>query len=284
MRIPIHPTQYPYHFWRRAVVHPLCLVLFFCAPALGLLRVDVVSQQVVYVGQAYPFSWWSLAPIPIGFYALVLAIAAVTWQKGRVFCGWVCPHNSLTEATRAFRGALGIEPMPHNVQRVLNRAPAITVPVKIAVVLVGLGLCWGLAVLLLHYVVDWPVILGDFKGQPAHPAALLGQGLLTFIGLFALCMGHLFCKTTCPYGMAQSAMAFVQGKHPPMTIAYQGDADQQACGTCTGCLQICPVTIDPRAVDKVGEFKGCWNCGECIDACHTVKAPVGKQGILAFTQ
>ncbi len=283
MRIPFNPAKYPYHFWRRALVHPACLALFFCAAAFNWLRVDVVAQQVIYAGQAYPFSWWSLSPIPIGFYALVLVIAAITWKKGRLFCGWACPHNILTESTRAFRGVLGIEPMPHGVQRLLNRMPLLVWPFKISVVLFGVLLCWGLSVLLLHYVVDWPLIIGDFNGLAAHPAALLGQGLLTLIGLFALCVGHIFCKTACPYGLAQSAMAFVQGKHPPMTIAYTGDDNKTACGTCTGCLQVCPVTIDPRAVDKGGEFKGCWNCGECIDACQTVKSHSDAEGLLRFT-
>jgi polyferredoxin len=65
------------------------------------------------------------------------------------------------------------------------------------------------------------------------------------------------------------------------------------CKTCTGCQTICPVDIDPRKPEalnlsglqmslRVGQFNGCFNCGECIDACKSIQQYKKRDGLLSF--
>ena len=72
--------------------------------------------------------------------------------------------------------------------------------------------------------------------------------------------------------MAQGVSAYQEGsKFKPMEIKYEGVSIEEDCGGCKACRQVCPVEIDPRVAPyKVGEFFGCFNCGECIDACKVV--------------
>lgn len=249
----------------------------------------MVNQQVIYFGHALDFGIAALAPIPIGFYGTVLAIAVVTAFFGRLFCGWLCPHNIMTESTRPFRAAVGIEPMPRWMALGVKRFPNIKPALPWLGVGFGVLLCFGMTFLLFHAVLPWDFLVkGYLKGQPEF-ALWTGQLLFTLIGVFLLFSGHHFCRSACPYGMAQSASAYQGGRRRPLEITYTGNRTEKtdSCGTCTACQQVCPVDIDPRSdnvgsILKVGEFWGCWNCGECIDACKTVMDYRDQPALLAF--
>jgi len=83
--------------------------------------------------------------------------------------------------------------------------------------------------------------------------------------------------------MGQSLSAYQEGKWRPMEIRYSGSLSDD-CKTCQACQVVCPVNIDPRDEDalNVGQFKGCFNCGECIDACKTVQTYQSRDGLLSF--
>ncbi len=69
-----------------------------------------------------------------------------------------------------------------------------------------------------------------------------------------------------------------------MEIRYVFGSDQSACKSCHACQTVCPVDIDPRNPENlvVGVGEGCFNCGECIDACSYVRVPQGEQKLLSF--
>lgn len=289
MRIPWNPNTTPYHSLRRWLVHPVAWALFFLSPTLNILRVDMTTQEVIYFGHAFEFGIGSLAPIPIGFYATVIAIAVITAFYGRLFCGWACPHNIMSENTRFFRGAAGIEPMPRRLSLFVKRFPKIKPALPWLSIGLGVLFSFGMTFLLFHYVVPWSVLIDGYLTGSVSPALWMGQLLFTLIGLFLLFSGHHFCRSACPYGMAQSASAYQGGKRRPLEINYTGNRANKAedCGTCNACQQICPVDIDPRSDEvgsilKVGEFWGCWNCGECIDACSTVMGYRQQPTLLEF--
>ena len=219
--------------------------------------------------------------IPIGFYAVVLVVAIATAIMGRIFCGWACPHNILTEWTRPIRGAFGIEEKQAWLKRLIRQYPKQESLIKIMAGLLSLTLTISLAICLFSYVVPFQWQIDSYLGGSPHPTLVMGHVLFTFIGLFSLFSGHLYCKTTCPYGLAQSISAYQTGKWRPMEIHFNG-SQQDDCKTCTGCQQVCPVDIDPRGELKVGNFEGCWNCGECIDACKQVHAKRETPGLLSF--
>jgi len=284
VKIAFNPRQYPFNVYRSWVVQPLFGILFFLGPVLNLFRVDMIHQHLVFLGHPYPFELQYLKWLPIVFYGSALSIAVITAFFGRLFCGWACPHNILTEATRVIRGILGIEAIPVFYKRWQQRFALLAHPgMKLVAALGSILLMYGMTFLLFTYVVPLDWLLGQYLAGSPHPALIMGQLLFTTIGLFLLMSGHLFCKTCCPYGLAQSISAYHSQKRRPMEIKFTGTIEEN-CKTCTGCQQVCPVAIDPRGPLKVGQFLGCWNCGECIDACKQVHAHKGTPPLLSFSR
>lgn len=286
MIIPYHPLRYPFRVWRHSLVQPLFWALFFLAPLTGLFATDVIAGDVIFLGQRYPFSFQSLMWLPIVFYAGVLAIGVISLRTGRLFCGWACPHSTMVENTRWWRSLWGREPMPANMARVLRQWPPWALPaLRVLSIPYAIGLTWLLSALLASYLVPLDWIYTQYASGNPHIALVWGQGLFVLIGLFLLVCGHDFCRTCCPYGMAQSISAYQAGKRAPMAPRLKTTASAADCGTCTACQQVCPVDIDPRN-DRlfVGQFEGCFNCGECIDACKHVShyARPGQGPLLAF--
>jgi polyferredoxin len=212
---------------------------------------------------------------------LIIAITSVV--LGRLFCGWTCPHNTMTEWTRPIRALAGREPMRPWMLRLFRNRPGLKLALTLLAPFVALGFTFGLTFLLASYIVSPTWILTAYANGTPHIALLFGQGLFTLIGLFLLYCGHDFCRTCCPYGMGQSVSAYQGGKWHPMEIKFTGNTETQ-CKTCTACYQACPVDIDPRSPMnlKVGQFDGCFNCGECIDACKTVQSYRKIPGLLSF--
>jgi polyferredoxin len=285
MKIPRSVLKYRYASLRPWLAQPMGLTLFMLSPVLGLFRFDVISQHLVFLGRVYPLEangpvMW----VPVTFFGGVLLIALVSLLYGRLFCGWVCPHNTLTEWTRPLRAWVGREAMPPGWTRQWRRLPsAMQTRIAWGSPVFGMMLTWGLAWLLAAYFVplDWQW-RAYASGHP-HLALVWGHGLLTLIGLFLLYCGHDFCRNACPYGMAQSISAYQSGKWRPMELQFSGADVASTCGGCTGCQQVCPVQLDPRLPNlAVGQFAGCFNCGLCIDACKSIQAHRQRPGWLSF--
>jgi ferredoxin-type protein NapH len=265
------------------MIQPIFWALFMLSPVLNWFRVDMIHQKIVFLGGLYPFENQYLQWIPYVFYGGVLAIAAISWVLGRLFCGWACPHNTMTEWTRPLRALVGREPLSPNLKRFFQKFPALRVPLALLSPWVSLAWTFAMSFLLVSFVVPPVWIVEQYASGSPHVALLYGQGLFVLIGLFLLYCGHDFCRTCCPYGMGQSISAYQGGKWHPMEIQFKGDIESN-CKTCTGCYQACPVDIDPRSPLnlKVGQFDGCFNCGECIDACKTVHEYKKQPGLLSF--
>lgn len=283
MKIPANVLKYRYHMLRPLVVQPFFWVLFFLSPMLNWFRVDMLDSNFVFLGEMYPFEFEYVKWIPIVFYTLVLVIAVVSVIFGRLFCGWTCPHNTMTELTRGIRALAGREPEPMWMKRLFQKRPGLKPGFRIAAPFVALGFTTVMSLLLCSFIVPPEWIVSTYLMGTPHIALVFGNLLFVFIGMFLLYCGHDFCRACCPYGMAQSISAYQKGKWNPMEIQFKGDQETQ-CKTCTACRQVCPVDIDPRdALNlRVGQFDGCFNCGECIDACKTVQTYKEAPGLLSF--
>ncbi len=284
MKIPYHPLKYRYHALRPWTLQPLVWAFFFLGPLLNWLRVDMINQKLIFLGNAYPFEFQYLMWLPIGFYLGVVLIGVISVIWGRLFCGWTCPHNTLTEWTRPLRAAVKREAMPLIFKRFLNRHKTINTLFTATSPLLGIAIAFILSLLLTAWVVPMEWILAQYQSGQPHVALVFGNVLFTLIGLFLLYTGHDFCRTCCPYGMAQSMSAYQEGKWKPMEIRFSGTRIEEDCKTCTGCQTACPVDLDPRKPENlvVGQFYGCFNCGECIDACKTVHSHKEQAGLLSF--
>lgn len=283
MKIPFNPAKFRYHALRPWLVQPFFWTLFFLSPVLNWFRVDMIHQKIVFFGGLYPFQSQYVQWIPTVFYGAVLVIAVLSVVFGRLFCGWTCPHNTMTEWTRPLRALAGREPQPAWMKRRLRNHPILQNVLTLIAPAYSLAWTFAMSTLLACYVVPPVWIIQNYTQGPPHIALMFGQGLFVLIGMFLLYCGHDFCRTCCPYGMGQSISAYQGGKWHPMEIQFKGDIEGQ-CKTCTGCYQACPVDLDPRSPLnlRVGQFDGCFNCGECIDACKTVQSHRGIPGLLSF--
>ena len=61
------------------------------------------------------------------------------------------------------------------------------------------------------------------------------------------------------------------------------DPEPDHCGSCQACLKACFVDLDPRGQQLILGFSdGCFNCGDCVDACRTVQLHRGGASLLSF--
>lgn len=285
--------KYRYHGLRSFVTQPFFWALFFLGPALNLFRVDMLHQQLVFMDRFLPFRFDTLMWLPIGFYGGVIVIGIVSFVWGRLFCGWTCPHNTLTEWTRWLRAMVDPgnvrENKPAWMKKLLRRYPDAKFALFALSPLLAIAVASTFSLLLCFYVVppDW--VLGQYTSGHPHIALVYGNGLFTLIGLFLLYAGHDFCRTCCPYGMGQSVSAYHENSRwRPMEIQFTGNKTDD-CKTCQACQMVCPVDLDPRmgtleGAFKLGQFDGCFNCGECIDACKFLHSFKQKPGLLSFDQ
>ncbi len=281
---PRNPVKYPFHTFRGLLIQPFFWALLLLSPVLHIFQLDVINQQMIAWGHAFPFNQNTLMWVPLGFFGCVLVIAFVSTIWGRLFCGWVCPHNTLTEWTRPIRTLIGIGQKPFRQQHIEKRLP------WMRGVNIGFSIIWALAItylistLFLFYFVPVDWFLSNIQAGTLPMVVWFGQGLMMLIGLFMLYAGHEFCRSACPYGLSQSLSAYLSAKWTPMEIRYKPGADQSPCRSCHACQSACPVDIDPRKPENllVGIGEGCFNCGECIDACTYVRTKQNKDGLLYF--
>jgi ferredoxin-type protein NapH len=283
--------KYRYHTLRSKLSQPLFWSLVFLGPILDVFRVDMIEQRLVVLGRHLPFEFGVLMWLPVGFYGAVILIGIVSFIWGRLFCGWTCPHNTLTEWTRPLRAVFdpggNREEKPRWMKLALRDRPWLKQVFWVVSPLLAMALTFTLSLLLCFYVVPPDFVLAQYAGGHPHIALVWGNMLFMLIGLFLLYAGHDFCRTCCPYGMGQSVSAYHENSRwRPMEIQFTGDKASQ-CKTCQACRMVCPVDLDPRDGTltggfKLGQFDGCFNCGECIDACKYLHSFKQAPSLLKF--
>lgn len=191
-----------------------------------------------------------LLPLAIGA-AIPLVLAALL---GKVFCSWMCPFNFLAELGQgAKRKLLRIT------GRRIRHNPA---PIYFWVV-------FGLFVLA-ALITARPLL--TYFSMPGQISALLAdllfhhtlavEWLLVLVILAAevVPVRRWWCRSVCPVG----AMLAVSSSRHRLRVAY----DPRKCNCAPGhfpCIDACPLDLNPR---QKGIYPSCYNCGECVMACH----------------
>lgn len=189
---------------------------------------------------------WLAAEVMIGAALVLLLYVAL---GGRVFCGWVCPMNAVTDAAAWLRARLGVG------------ADLVHVNARSRYVLLGMALALSAATGVAAF--DW---LSPVSMLPRELLFGAGLGLTAALGIFlfdAFVVKHGWCGHLCPLGAFWSLV----GRAGQVRVAF----DDASCTRCGDCVKVCP---EPRVLNfqnaaAAGMVSGgeCTSCGRCVAIC-----------------
>jgi len=266
--------------WRRAsqIFIMLCLVLI---PITGLFRIDTMAGAFRLLDYQV---WFSDIAIVMGFWVMVATglIFMYSWA-GSVFCGWICPQNTVSELANAMtakllgRRALVMDISGAQMQVARRKEGWLN-----KIVLFGsfLLIAMVLAMIPLLYFFSPDVIWSFLTFHPlplAENLLWIYMVCILVVLIDVAAMRHLVCKYMCIYRVWQHSFKTQDTLH----IAYdEGRSDH--CTHCHYCVDSCFLDIDPRQAQV---FDSCINCGDCVAACdelHSKSKKLQGPGLLSF--
>lgn len=249
--------------WRR-ITQAFMLLLIAAIPVLNKKGITVI------IGSLYSLA---VGPLMItdplsGFQVIITTLALdrvllfslllpliIALVFGRVFCGWLCPQNALSEFFDFLKGKLKIKRLFH---------PPLSAKWRYGVLLVMLGLTVGLRfpaanLISAPGIISVQVTRFVYEGR-VGPEAILIALIITAEFFFAR---RIWCNYVCPVGGFLGMLRFSK----TMRVEYREDADH-VCGRCFECVKACGLGLDPMG-EKI--YPLCHNCGDCIRACDGMK-------------
>lgn len=174
---------------------------------------------------------------------------------GRVFCGWLCPQNTISELADALAAWLGL--------RRWFKPPVSPRP-RYAV-LVAVLLITAMAALPLVSLLSAPGILSVQVAKLVYERRLGPElALIAGIVLVELFMvRRAWCNFLCPVG---TTLGLFRVRRTMKVVFSENDG--RFCSHCQACAKSCQLGLDPVA-DHL--YPQCHNCGECLDACKIGK-------------
>jgi len=199
---------------------------------------------------------------------------------GTVFCGWVCPQNTLAEWANHLTGKLlgkraevsltGETPLVSAAKnKVLNW-------LLLGAAFSAASMFFALIPLFYFYPPSlvWSFITWQEDARLAGSLHWIYAICALIIFLDIALIRHFWCRFSCIYRVWQHSFKTKQTLH----VAY--DASRaDACAKCNYCVTTCFIDLDPRKTDV---YDSCINCGECIDACNRLQAKQEMPGLLRF--
>lgn len=214
-----------------------------------LLAVPSITQVLTWF-HAIVFDWrWELFlsdPFIFLFWIFII-VTVFFWGRG-MFCGWMCPYGSLSEAVYHVAGALGLKRyqrhlLPQRWHDRLKWTKYVIFAGLLAVSFVSIGLAEKLAEI-----------------EPFKTTFLVGVWnrswpFVTFWVVLlaaAVFFERPFCKYLCPLGAALAV---------PSTFRWWGLKRKKECGPCTACAVGC----GSQAIDRTGRIdaRECLLCLDC---------------------
>ncbi len=264
------------------------LILWALLPWFDIVRIEIRGPKVVYFGQGYPIEFPFVLGLIVPFVVIVWGIAFLTYFKGRVFCGWACPYGSSVELFEGLRTAVwkGTNRRVASwMKRSFLHRWGLRLAAGLTLALAPGALALSLAAYLVPPVEIIHAVFRTWWGQ----GGMVQTALLSWLALMSLISwlaGFLvrfhFCRMVCIYGMGQAMVASTASDNEILRPRFLPESTSD-CGGCQACLKACFVDLDPRADQlELGFSAGCFNCGECIDACATVQGHKQESSLLSF--
>jgi len=271
----IHPA--------RRAMQIATLAILILIPLTGLFRIDTIDGAFVVLGREI---WFSDMFIVLGFWIFVASALVMFYSlMGAVFCGWMCPQNTLSEWANSItqrllgRNARIMDMTGDDVIIALRRSSWLNKAV-LFLVLLGISMVVALLPMLYFYPpsVIWSFVTFTEDGQLAGSQHWIYAVCVAVVFLDVALIRHLLCRYMCIYRVWQHMFKTRD------TLRIQYDAQRSDdCTHCNYCADNCFVDIDPRNTET---FDSCVSCGECIVACDELHVRSRKyQGgsLLRFT-
>ena len=181
---------------------------------------------------------------------------------GRVFCGWMCPQNALSELFDFLSRKSGFE---RPFRLLLTPMPRYAV----LAVMLTLTLILGFPVANL---ISAPGIISvqmsDYLMEGAVGLELGLIGVIIIVEFFII--RRAWCNYICPVGGFLGLFRISS----TMSVFYRKETDQ--CIKCGECVKACQLGVNPMGARL---YPLCHNCGDCITACRRA---AGKDSPLSF--
>jgi len=256
------------------------LAMLLIIPMSGLFRIDPIQGAFVMLGHQI---WFSNFGIVFGFWMVLAGLLVMLYSTlGTVFCGWVCPQNTISEWANQLthkllgkRADLSIDGTPMKLSMAKNKPLNWLV---LTLILVFISAVMALIPLFYFYepILIWKFV--SFQHDPGLAPSLHWIYMVFFLIVVVdiTMIRHFMCRFMCIYKIWQHTFRTKQSLH----IAYDNSRAEE-CEKCNFCVSSCFLAIDPRQTDV---YDTCVNCGECVEACDNLQArkQTGKNGLLKF--
>ena len=167
---------------------------------------------------------------------------------GRVFCGWVCPMNTVTDLAGWLRSKLKLNDLFR-----LSRSTRYWI----------LGMALVLSAVLGVAAFEWVSPISMLHRELIYG---VGMGLTAAVGIFVfdlLILKHGWCGHLCPLG----AFYGLLGKRALLRVRF----DERSCTHCGECARVCPepqvLNLKQAAEHGMVTAGACTNCARCIPIC-----------------
>ncbi len=181
--------------------------------------------------------------------------AVLALAFGRIFCGWICPQNFISEffdfihdklkIKRLFNPARSAKPRYAIMFFLLISAPLLGFPVANLISAPG--------------IISAQVSKYFYEGIVGLELGLIG--IIIIPEIFFVRRG--WCNYVCPVGSFLGIFRF----NKTIKVVYKEDSEH-TCGKCMECVTACQLGLNPME-DKI--YPLCHNCGDCIDTCKKIK-------------
>ncbi len=287
----VHPADVSGRFTRlRYIVFAVLIAIYVALPFVKVggnpaVFIDIVNRRFYLFGGVFNAQDFWLVFFLLSGVGLTLII--VTAVKGRLWCGYACPHTVFLEGVfrRIERWIEGPRP-----QRLRRNAAGLTFD-KLWRKLLKHAIYVVLALLLSHvfisYFVSLPSLVEMVQRSPSeHPTAFTWVVVMSVILYFNFSwFREQLCLIICPYGRLQSALT----DRDTMVIGYDwnrgeprgkaSDPENGDCVDCKRCVVVCPTGIDIRN----GLQMECVGCAACVDACDEIMEKVDRpKGLVRY--